>query len=71
MSDGTPAQLLASLITWYPRRGGAYIDALRAAGYDDAAIQADYLRNVRGDAGQTEEEFLVAMVRRAREVGKQ
>ena len=71
MSDDGAAGLITALTTHYSRIGGAYIAALRAAGYDDEAIQADYLKNVRGDAGQTEEEFLVALVRRAREVMEQ
>ena len=69
MSDTTPAQFSTTLIEYSPRIGGAYIAALRAAGYDDSAIQDDYLAHVRDEP--THEAFLVAMVRRAREVGKQ
>ena len=63
--------LVDALPRFHPPFGGAYIAALRAAGYDDSAIQGDYLMRVRGDAGQSEEKFLVAMGRRTREVGKQ
>ena len=71
MSDDGAAGLITALTTHYSRIGGAYIAALRAAGYDDNAIQADFVEHIRGDAGQTEEDFIVALVRRAREVMEQ
>ena len=41
----------------------------RSAGYDNEAIQNDYRAHIRDEP--THETFLVAMVRRTREVSKQ
>ena len=61
--------LVGALPRYHPPFGSAYIAALRTAGYDNEAIQDDYRAYIRDEP--THEAFLVAMVRRAREVRKQ